>query len=211
MSQSNSYPESKRSAFLPAPGADGETSAEARRSRLREFQSHLLERMQAARSGADIHHNQLGILVGQERWLLSLQEAGEIVTVDSITQVPLTQDWYLGLTNIRGTLISVVDFARYQGQPLTVMDKDTRIVAFSTTMGFNSALLVRRVLGLRNVDEMALQSVPQMIDNANLSNSEVVARAEASPARYIDNESQLWTELKLEQLIRDPRFLHVGI
>ncbi|PUA20881.1 twitching motility protein PilI [Glaciimonas sp. PCH181] len=167
--------------------------------------------MQAARSGADTHNNQLGLLVGEERLLLSLQEAGEIVAVDSITQVPLTQDWYLGLTNIRGTLISVVDFACFQGHPMTVIDKDARIISFSTTLAFNSALLVRRVLGLRNVDEMTLQSVPRMIGRDILNDHEAAALAETSPARYMDSESQLWTELKLTQLIRDPRFLHVGI
>src|SRR5437870_8484442 len=103
MSQSNPDLQAPSSEFPPArkSGAD----ADARRSRLREFQSHLLERMQAARSGADAKQNQLGLLIGQQRWLLGLQEAGEIVAVDSITKVPLTQDWYLGLSNIRGTLI----------------------------------------------------------------------------------------------------------
>ena len=194
MSQSNPDLQAPPPEFLPAhkSGAD----ADARRSRLREFQSHLLERMQAARSGADTKQNQLGLLIGQQRWLLSLQEAGEIVAVDSITKVPLTQDWYLGLSNIRGTLISVVDFARFQGQALTTIDKDSRIVAFAPALAFNGGLLVTRVLGLRNVGEMALQSA---------------SADDAGAARYLDSESQLWTELKVAQIVQDPRFLHIGV
>jgi twitching motility protein PilI len=196
MSQSNSDLQTQPSEFLPArkSGAD----ADARRSRLREFQSHLLERMQAARSGADTNQNQLGLLIGQQRWLLSLQEAGEIVAVDSITKVPLTRDWYLGLANIRGTLISVIDFARFQGQALTAIDKGSRIVAFAPALAFNSGLLVTRVLGLRNVGEMVLQPAPQAADDPGA-------------ARYLDSESQLWTELNLAQIVQDPRFLHVGV
>ncbi|MGZ5780707.1 MAG: chemotaxis protein CheW, partial [Burkholderiaceae bacterium] len=76
--------------------------AGARRTRLREFQANLVERMQAARSGADTRASQLGVMIGQTRWLLNLQEAGEIVSVGTITKVPLTQDWFLGLTNVRG-------------------------------------------------------------------------------------------------------------
>lgn len=200
MSQIKPNPDQQRDADSGASA-----SVDTRRSRLREFQTHLLERMQAARSGAQTNHNQLGLLIGEQRWLLSLQEAGEIITVDSLTKVPLTQDWYLGLTNIRGALISVVDFARFQGQPLTMIDKDTRIVAFSTTLACNSALLVRRVLGLRNVAEMVLQSTAQEGGN------EAADLAATSPARYVDSESQLWTELKLAQVVRDPRFLHVGV
>ncbi|KAF3997757.1 chemotaxis protein CheW [Glaciimonas immobilis] len=171
--------------------------------------------MQAARSGANSSNNQLGLLIGNQRWLLSLDEAGEIVAASGITKVPLTQDWYLGLTNIRGTLISVIDFARFQGQPKTVVDKDTRIVAFSNALAFYSALLVDRVLGLRNVEEMVLQpgllaaDYPVGAEHTAAETGETVART--APAQYLDSESQLWTELKLTQVVSDPRFLHIGL
>lgn len=171
-----------------------------RRTRLREFQAQLVERMQAARSGVDARVNQLGVMIGHNRWLLNLQEAGEIVSVGAITQVPLTQDWFLGLANIRGNLISVIDFARFQGQALSQLEKDCRIVAFAPGLSFNSGLLVSRVMGLRNVAEMELQ-----LDNLP---------ADAAPwatRRYIDNESQVWTELSLSLIVQDPQFLHVGL
>lgn len=170
-----------------------------RRTRLREFQSQLVERMQAARSGVDARVNQLGVMIGETRWLLNLQEAGEIVSVGSITQVPLTQDWFLGLSNIRGNLISVIDFARFQGLAQSPIDKDCRIVAFAPALSFNSGLLVSRVMGLRNIAEMELQANPS------------VAATPWSTQRYIDRESQVWTELNLSLVVQDPQFLHVGL
>lgn len=171
-----------------------------RRTRLREFQAQLVERMQAARSGVDTRVNQLGVMIGRNRWLLNLQEAGEIVSVGGITQVPLTQDWFLGLTNIRGNLISVIDFARFQGQAPTPIDKDSRIVAFAPALSFNSGLLVSRVMGLRNVAEMKVHS-----DAATAEGGAWKAQ------RYVDNESQVWTELNLSLVVQDPQFLHVGL
>lgn len=171
-----------------------------RRTRLREFQAQLVERMQAARSGMDTRSNQLGVMIGRNRWLLSLQEAGEIVSVGTITQVPLTHDWFLGLTNIRGNLISVIDFARFQGEAPTLIDKDSRIVAFAPALSFNSGLLVSRVMGLRNVAEMKLHSDTSAVD-------EGAPRAQC----YVDNESQVWTELNLSLVVQDPQFLHVGL
>lgn len=172
--------------------------AGARRTRLREFQAQLVERMQAARSGVETRINRLGVMIGPNRWLLDLQEAGEIVSVGTITKVPLTKDWFLGLSNIRGNLISVVDFAQFQGFAPTVIDQETRIVAFAPALSFNSGLLVSRVLGLRNVAEMEPKS-----------NSE--AGASWSIQRYLDNESQVWTELDLSLVVQDPQFLHVGL
>lgn len=170
-----------------------------RRTRLREFQSQLVERMAAAASGSATQASQLGVLIGQTRWLLNLREAGEIVSVGSITKVPLTQDWYLGLTNIRGNLVSVIDLARFRGMPPTPIDKECRIVAFSPSLAFNAGLLVSRVMGLRNVSEMEPQPATE------------TGVAPWAAQRYVDRESQMWTELDLSQIVQDPQFLHVGI
>jgi twitching motility protein PilI len=170
-----------------------------RRTRLREFQAQLVERMQAVRSGAQEHVSQLGVMIGQNRWLLNLKEAGEIVSVGAITQVPLTHEWFLGLTNIRGNLISVVDFANFQGHPPTPVDKECRIVAFAPALSFNGGLLVSRVMGLRNMAEMEPQPASEN------------GAAPWSVRRYTDRESQVWTELSLSLIVQDPQFLHVGL
>lgn len=170
----------------------------ARRMRLREFQAQLVERMQVARAGAHMQTTKLGIAIGQTRWLLDLKEAGEIISVGTIMPVPLTQDWFLGLTNIRGNLVSVVDLARLQGMAPTLIDKESRIVAFAPAMSFNCSLLVSRVMGLRNVSDMALQA----------------ATAETTPwsaKRYIDRDGQAWVELDLSLVVQDPQFLNVGL
>jgi twitching motility protein PilI len=175
-----------------------------RRLRLREFQAQLVDRMQAARSGEDNEANRLGILAGDTRWLVGLRDAGEIVSVGAITPVPLTHDWFLGLTNIRGSLISVIDFARFQGLPAAGIDKDCRILAFAPALGFNSGLLVSRVMGLRNIAQMEQQS-------------EQPSGAGGDPAApwtgksYVDRESLVWNELDLSLVVRDPRFLQVGL
>jgi len=191
MSQSNSD--------LQTAKPIGRPDAAARRTRLREFQTQLVERMQAARTGADTRVSQLGVMIGQRRWLLSLQEAGEIVSVGTITKVPLTHGWFLGLSNIRGNLISVIDFGQFQGQGATTIDKECRIVAFASGLEFNCGLLVSRVLGLRNVADMEKRSDAQE------------GVAQWSTQHYVDRDSQVWTELNLALVVQDPQFLHVGL
>jgi twitching motility protein PilI len=194
MSQSNTDLAADKTVGTPT----GKSDLLARRTRLREFQAQLVERMQAARTGAYAQAGQLGVMIGQTRWLLNLQEAGEIVSVGNITPVPLTQDWYLGLTNIRGNLVSVVDVARFQGMAPTPVDKDSRIVAFASSLSFNCGLLVSRVMGLRNVADM----------------KPAESNASATPwcsKRYIDRDAQEWAEINLSLIVQDPQFLHVGM
>jgi len=182
----------------PAGESFGRPDLLARRTRLREFQAQLVERMQAARAGTHVQANQLGVMIGQTRWLLNLHEAGEIISVGAITPVPLTRDWYLGLTNIRGNLISVVDFARFQGEAPTPIEKESRVIAFASSLSFNGGLLVSRVLGLRNVADMQLQP-------GGASDKPWSAR------HYRDRDANQWSELNLSLIVQDPEFLHVGL
>ena len=170
-----------------APGASARPDAAGRRTRPRQYQVQLLERMQAARSNTGARINQLGVMIGSERFLLDLTQAGEIVPVAPITEVPLTQPWYLGLANIRGNLVGVIDLARYFDQLDTAGGADSRIVTFAAGLGFNCGLLVARVYGLRHAGEM-----------------------EQSGDRLRDAEGNQWTPLDLAALVHDPRFLHVG-
>jgi twitching motility protein PilI len=166
----------------------------ARRARMRDFQTRLVERVQAARGGTDLRAGQLGVQIGTGQWLLDLPQAGEIVAVSSITRVPLTQPWFLGLANIRGSLVSVVDLAHFLGGARTPIDKQCRIIAFGPRLGFTGAILVARVLGLRNIADMRAQAEPAGGDSA-----------------YRDGDGGHWQHLDLAAVTQDPRFLHVGV
>jgi twitching motility protein PilI len=166
----------------------------ARRTRLREYQEQLLERMQAARTSNGARAHQLGVEIGGVRYLLDLLEAGEIVPVPLLSTVPLTQPWYLGLANVRGNLVGVVDLARYLGTAAAVPSGATaspgapRLVTFGPALGFPCALLVTRVYGLRHAADMSPEG-----------------------GRLVDADGNEWTPLALSALARDERFLQVAL
>ena len=160
----------------------------ARRTRLRDYQAQLLERMQAAQSGAAEASHQLGVMIGAERYLLELTEAGEIVPQGTLAGVPLTQPWYLGLANVRGSLLGVIDLARYFDSGASAAGPDARLVSLAPRLGFNCALLVTRVYGLRRRSAM---------------------QAEGAVLR--DADGHAWTPLSLAALVREERFLHVAL
>jgi twitching motility protein PilI len=159
-----------------------------RRTRLRDYQAQLLERMQAAQSGAAQAHHQLGVAIGAGRYLLELTEAGEIVPVAALAGVPLTQPWYLGLANVRGSLLGVIDLARYFDGEASAAGPDARLVSLAPRLGFNCALLVTRVYGLRRAGAMQTEDL-----------------------QLRDAEGHVWTPLSLAALVREERFLHVAL
>lgn len=178
--------------------------ASVRRTRLRDFQTQLMARMQAAQSGAQVTVSQLGVMIGRTRFLIDLREAGEIVTAGNMTKVPLTKDWYLGLANVRGNLTSVVDLSRFDGNELTLRESSCRIVAFASSLAFNSGLLVSQVLGLRDSSRMERQLSGQEGDGSVLQKPWIVNQ-------YRDGDGHIWFEISLSLLVQDQEFLHVGL
>lgn len=153
---------------------------------------------QAAQATGITH---LAVMIGEQRCLIDLPEAGEIVpmpALGAIQKVPLTRDWFLGVVNVRGTLFTVVDLARFMGGNFTPVSREARLVTMSHAMNFNTTLVVSRMLGLRN--------------SASMTALEERAPAEKPwlARRYRDADGQTWYRLSLARLVASQSFLMVG-
>jgi twitching motility protein PilI len=171
--------------------------ARAAKLDLRTFQQELTTRL-AAKTAAQVESSRLGLSCAGERWLIRLGDAGEVITVPTVVSVPLTRSWFLGVANIRGNLFSVVDFSAFLGHEPTPLSGMTRLILFGARAGdLNAGILVNRVLGLRNLAELA----------------PAAARAEAPDwhaQRWMDGDGNAWQEIDLARLAQDPGFLQVG-
>ena len=189
------------SAHCPTEPGLSLPDAPRQRTRLSEFQTQLIERMRLARCEVAPAVRQLGVMTGPARWLLNLQQASEITSPGLLVSVPMTQDWFLGLMNMRGRLISVIDLARFQGMPSTPIDKNSRIITLAPGLAAHSGVLVSRVLGLRSCTGM-------QVDGGDEGGVDGAAAWRGKS--YLDSESQRWTELDLALVTQDPRFMNVG-
>jgi twitching motility protein PilI len=168
----------------------------AERVALRDFQARLAERLRAAQTTPS-QSAKLGLQIGTERYLVDLADAGEIVPIPEITVVPLTKSWFRGVVNLRGNLFAVTDLQLFAGAAPTALDKESRVLSFGTRLSFNAAILVTRMLGLRNSRTMRVQE-------------SVASDAPWAGTRFIDDAGSSWRELRLDRLARDERFLLVG-
>ena len=142
--------------------------------------------------------SRLAFEAGNQLWLLRLPDAGEVMPVPWLCKVPLTQRWYNGLVNVRGSLQGMVDFADFCGYGVTPRTSDCAFLSCGQRYGLNVGLLVRKVVGLRNAEEF--QSV-----------------ADRSPDQpwiagvVRDHDNREYREVNMAHLMRDPLFLDIGV
>ena len=167
----------------------------AERLSLREYQRALAARLREAERRQSA--SKLGLKVGDEDWLINLVDAGEIIQVPAITTVPLTRAWFRGVTNIRGNLMSVVDFAAFLGGAAVAIGEHSRLLLIGEQFRMGTALLVSRSLGLRNPAGLEPRAAGG-------------GKAPWTRAEYTDAEGNAWKELDVPQLVRHPDFLSVA-
>ena len=152
----------------------------------------------------------LGLAIGDERLLVDLSEAGEIVPLPSmILPVPLTRDWLLGVTNLRGSLYTVTDLRRFALGQFTEAGKEARVLALADALEFNVTLVVSKMLGLRNTASMKPADPGQL---AKLPPTTFVGCKDRSwlGQVHVDADGQYWRELSLARLAQDRDFLMIG-
>ena len=170
----------------------------ANKQALRELQSRLAERLQAART-QERTQSWLAVECGGHGFVLPLREAGEIYPVAPLMPVPHSVRWFAGVANLRGHLHGVVDLAGFLGIKTHEVGRDqARFVGFSGAFGINTVLLVDRLSGLRS--DIELSAVPEPL---------ATERPAFVGARLRDASGRLWQELRLGELARDAHFLTI--
>jgi len=167
----------------------------AQRTNLREFQERLTRRL----THADSHQAstaRLGFLAGGKHWLVDLDSIEEVLPVPPMDNVPLTRPWYVGVSNVRGTLYSVIDLGAFADLAGAELTRASRIMLLKDTLIAGSALLVDAIAGLRSPDGYRPE-----------------AQSEHAWIRdiLVDEDQVAWHALDVKALTREHAFIEVGL
>jgi twitching motility protein PilI len=176
------------------------------RDRPFELLAELERRGRALTAGSGAEAEQAGEWVGValkmagELYLVAREEAREVLGVPApLTRVPGASGWILGLANVRGALLPIIDLRAYLGAGVTPAARGARIIVVNHRE-IPAGLVVDEVLGFRRfADAEFTADVPPTIVNC---------------ARYIAGSfrrgSEQWPVLSLRSLVEDSTFLEAS-
>lgn len=135
-----------------------------------------------------------------EVYLAAREEAREVLAVPSpLTRVPGARSWLLGLANVRGQLLPIIDLRAYFGAGATPPSRNTRIVVVNHRE-IPAGLVVDEVLGFRRfADAEFTAEAPPTIVNCGRHLVGSFRRG-----------SEQWPVLSLRALVEDGTFLEAS-
>src|SRR6056297_1285714 len=133
--------------------------------------------------------------LGSHRLTVGITEVDEILPLPQATPVPGSRDWLIGMANVRGNLVTIVDLGWFLFGSRTPITMRTRLI-LTRLQGRYVGLIVDEVFGQRhfNRNDLAPLDEPQ-----------------ESLQRLVEDQfpqgEDRWGRLQLRQLMTDPRFL----
>lgn len=94
----------------------------------------------------------IGFRVGRRHFVSGIDEINELLAVPSLTNVPGTQPWLMGVANVRGNLVPAIDLGRFLFDERTPSSERSRLLLVRQHGGI-VGLLVDEVFGQRTMDE----------------------------------------------------------
>jgi twitching motility protein PilI len=142
----------------------------------------------------------IGFRVGKRSFVSGIDEINELLAVPPLTSVPGTQSWLLGVANVRGNLVPVIDFGRFIFDERTLLTERSRLLLVRQHGG-TVGLLVDEVFGQRTVDDRQRQE----------------AESESDPrlARFVQEnvaiDERAFAVFSMSRLVRAPDFRQAAL
>ena len=142
----------------------------------------------------------VGFRIGDSRLIASMSEVKEILDLPDYTLVPGVKPWIVGVANVRGSLLPILDMKSYLlGEDIKNRQKGRVIVI--DYKGFNTGLIVEEVYGMRHFREADVTAdIPEVPEDI-------------SP--YIEGafkqDEEHWPVFDFNEMAQDERFAQASL
>ncbi|MCG6935614.1 MAG: chemotaxis protein CheW [Proteobacteria bacterium] len=141
----------------------------------------------------------IGFRFGGHHLVVPLGEVAEILEYPDLTRVPNAKPWVLGIANIRGSLLPVLDLKGFVEGSNTKLSRISRVLV-THQENISSGVMIDEVLGMRHFfEEEKLQDVSEFADTLKPFLDDGYKQGE-----------QNWGVFSMRKLILSPKFMEVA-
>jgi len=142
----------------------------------------------------------VGFRIGEEQFVASREQVREVLMLpDNMTRVPGANRWMLGIANLRGHLLPLVDLKLMLGSGRTTLRRTTRVVSVNHRE-VPAGLVVDEVLGFRRFVDHEFANEAQ----------ETIVRCDRFVAGVYQRGDESWPVFNLFDLVESNVFLQAS-
>lgn len=164
---------------------------------LHDFEQRSVAHDVSSSSQRDRETNWDGVVfrLGEHRLTIAITEVDEILPLPQATPVPGARDWLIGMANVRGNLVTIVDLGWFLFGSRTPITARTRLV-LTRLQGRFLGMIVDEVFGQRHFNRQDLTADEQPPEALG-----------GLVKDHFPQGEERWGLFRMNQLMTDPRFL----
>ena len=142
----------------------------------------------------------IGFRIGEDRVIAPMHEIEEILDLPEFTNVPGVKSWMVGVANVRGGLLPLMDLRGFiLGEDIKQRKKGRVIVI--DYKGFNTGLIVEEVFGMKHfLTKDQSEDIPELHQNVS---------------KYVDmafnQEGNTWPVFSFRNMTQDERLAQASL
>jgi purine-binding chemotaxis protein CheW len=116
--------------------------------------------------------------LASESYGIEIANVESIIKMQEITRVPKCPDFVEGITNLRGTVLPVIDLGKRFGIEDQARNNDTRIIVVGFD-GMKIGMIVTAVSEVLTIDDSVIEPAPAIVTTINSSFIAGIARIDS--------------------------------
>ena len=147
-------------------------------------------------SDVNISHG-LAFYLGSHRYIVPINEISEVITITEITSIPHVPNWLMGIANVRGNLITLLDLHQFIFEKNSDVDIRTRRALLVKQEAQFFGLLIDSIVGMKSFQkDQGSKQVPEGFDTNYIDHIEA----------FYSSGEEWYAALSIESLLLDERF-----
>lgn len=142
----------------------------------------------------------VGFRVGDDKLMADMTEVEEILDVPVYTKVPGVRSWVVGIANVRGSLLPIIDLRGYILGTDMQQRRRGRLIVINY-QGFRTGLLVDEVYGMRHFFQ----------EDQSITKPKVHSNISPYIKKIFSRENEDWPVFSFERMAEDERFAHAAL
>jgi len=142
----------------------------------------------------------VGFRIGRDRLIAAMGEVKEILELPVYTSVPGVKPWVIGVANVRGNLLPLMDLKCFLTGETTKNRRKGRVIVIDYK-GFNTGLIVEEVFGMKRFLTKDDDVVVPAIDDG--------VKPYVNKAYQLEND--VWPLFNFGQMANDDNFANASL
>lgn len=131
--------------------------------------------------------------LGREQFGIDIEAVDGIVKMQQITKLPYSPAYMEGVTNLRGSVLPVIDLRKRLDLPVEEETKETRIIIINTN-SLKMGMIVSAVTEVLTIDEMSIETSRTITTNVKTDFIIGIAKVDARLVILLDLSKVLFVK-----------------